>query len=104
MCLPCDTELQAWARKLSVIPRSGPCPLTGIGKLTGPGEAGSGKELSASLSLLSAHPLSLLVARRSSNRNSAALYRCAISVIPDELACQPVGKPNPPQHAPQDTS
>ncbi|XP_028643062.1 integrin alpha-E [Grammomys surdaster] len=32
----------------------------------------------------------LLVARHSSNRNSAALYRCAISVIPDELACQPV--------------
>ncbi|XP_055453278.1 integrin alpha-E [Psammomys obesus] len=32
----------------------------------------------------------LLVARRSSNRNSAALYRCAMSTIPDEIACQPV--------------
>lgn len=58
----------------------------------------------ASLSLLSPHPLSLLVARRSSNRNTAALYRCAISISPDEIACQPVGKPTPPpQRAPQDT-
>nr|ABD49099.1 integrin alpha E [Mus musculus] len=32
----------------------------------------------------------LLVARRSSNRNTAALYRCAISISPDEIACQPV--------------
>ncbi|XP_031207607.1 integrin alpha-E isoform X4 [Mastomys coucha] len=32
----------------------------------------------------------LLVARRSSNRNTRALYRCAISIIPDEIACKPV--------------
>ncbi|XP_051013864.1 integrin alpha-E [Acomys russatus] len=32
----------------------------------------------------------LLVARHSSNRNSAALYRCATSSIPGEIACQPV--------------
>lgn len=32
----------------------------------------------------------LLVARRSSNRNSAVLYRCALSIIPDEIGCQPV--------------
>nr|XP_048304659.1 integrin alpha-E [Myodes glareolus] len=32
----------------------------------------------------------LLVTRRSTNRTSAPLYRCAISTIPDEIACHPV--------------
>ncbi|CAO2644090.1 Integrin alpha-E [Lemmus lemmus] len=32
----------------------------------------------------------LLVARHSTNRKSSPLYRCAISTIPDELACHPV--------------
>lgn len=65
-----------------------------------PRQAGRGKEPSASLSLLSALPSSLLVTRHSTKKTSAPLHRCAISIIPDEIACHPVGKPTPP---PQDT-